>query len=209
MASLPGAGGVLTSEDPHERPVCRWRRNQDGAICRKGIKKMLEVLVVRPPRSESWALPGVSRRPVGPFHPQTRPSPRGHRPSPRGHRPTVLDSVPGPEGQSGTGHWEEVPFLSAPSVVGKMGSEVLEPVGSEQELRAGAASTPGPGRLAALTAAGADAAPPVGVSTGPCVLCSAELSPRDRPVAGLWGGGEWQVVGVKAGGHPKTLWGQN
>lgn len=115
----PVWGGVLTSEDCHERLVCRWRRNQDGAICRKGIKRMLEVLVVRPPRSESWALPGVSRRerPVGPF-PQTRPSPRGHR-------PTVLDSVPGPEGQAGTGHCEEVPFPSAHSVVVKPGSEAL------------------------------------------------------------------------------------
>lgn len=41
----------------------RWRRNQDGAICRKGIKKVLEVLVVKHPLSEHWALPGGSREP--------------------------------------------------------------------------------------------------------------------------------------------------
>ncbi|XP_063080653.1 transient receptor potential cation channel subfamily M member 2 isoform X2 [Cavia porcellus] len=41
--------------------VTRWRRNQDGAICRKSIKKMLEVLVVKQPLSELWALPGGSR----------------------------------------------------------------------------------------------------------------------------------------------------
>ncbi|XP_057162737.1 transient receptor potential cation channel subfamily M member 2 isoform X1 [Ursus arctos] len=43
--------------------ITRWRRNQDGAICRKSIKKMLEVLVVKHPLSESWALPGGSREP--------------------------------------------------------------------------------------------------------------------------------------------------
>ncbi|XP_045857855.1 transient receptor potential cation channel subfamily M member 2 isoform X2 [Meles meles] len=43
--------------------ITRWRRNQDGAICRRSIRKMLEVLVVRPPLSESWALPGGSREP--------------------------------------------------------------------------------------------------------------------------------------------------
>lgn len=43
--------------------VTRWRRNQDGAICRKSIKKMLEVLVVKRPLSEHWALPGGSREP--------------------------------------------------------------------------------------------------------------------------------------------------
>ncbi|XP_042527629.1 transient receptor potential cation channel subfamily M member 2 isoform X3 [Dipodomys spectabilis] len=43
--------------------VTRWRRNQDGAICRKSIKKMLEVLVVKRPGSEHWALPGGSREP--------------------------------------------------------------------------------------------------------------------------------------------------
>ncbi|XP_030184628.1 transient receptor potential cation channel subfamily M member 2 isoform X6 [Lynx canadensis] len=41
--------------------ITRWRRNQDGAICRKSIKKMLEVLVVKHSLSEHWALPGVSR----------------------------------------------------------------------------------------------------------------------------------------------------
>ncbi|KAM4862758.1 transient receptor potential cation channel subfamily M member 2 isoform X2 [Urocitellus parryii] len=43
--------------------VTRWRRNQDGAICRKSIKKMLEVLVVKRPLPELWALPGGSREP--------------------------------------------------------------------------------------------------------------------------------------------------
>ncbi|XP_061048805.1 transient receptor potential cation channel subfamily M member 2 isoform X1 [Eubalaena glacialis] len=43
--------------------VTRWRRNQDGAICRKGIKKMLEVLVVKRSLSEHWVLPGGSREP--------------------------------------------------------------------------------------------------------------------------------------------------
>ncbi|XP_011374673.1 transient receptor potential cation channel subfamily M member 2 [Pteropus vampyrus] len=43
--------------------VTRWKRNQDGAICRKSIKKILEVLVVKRPRSENWALPGGSRDP--------------------------------------------------------------------------------------------------------------------------------------------------
>uniref|UniRef100_A0A2K6B660 Transient receptor potential cation channel subfamily M member 2 n=1 Tax=Macaca nemestrina TaxID=9545 RepID=A0A2K6B660_MACNE len=43
--------------------VTRWRRNEDGAICRKSIKKMLEVLVVKLRLSEHWALPGGSREP--------------------------------------------------------------------------------------------------------------------------------------------------
>ncbi|XP_032248461.1 transient receptor potential cation channel subfamily M member 2 isoform X2 [Phoca vitulina] len=43
--------------------ITQWRRNQDGAVCRKSVKKMLEVLVVKPPLSESWALPGGSREP--------------------------------------------------------------------------------------------------------------------------------------------------
>ncbi|XP_023594837.1 transient receptor potential cation channel subfamily M member 2 isoform X2 [Trichechus manatus latirostris] len=43
--------------------VTRWRRNQDGAICRKSIKKVLEVLVVKHLWSEHWALPGGSREP--------------------------------------------------------------------------------------------------------------------------------------------------
>ncbi|XP_054324859.2 transient receptor potential cation channel subfamily M member 2 isoform X2 [Pongo pygmaeus] len=43
--------------------VTRWRRNEDGVICRKSIKKMLEVLVVKLPLSEHWALPGGSREP--------------------------------------------------------------------------------------------------------------------------------------------------
>ncbi|XP_057553816.1 transient receptor potential cation channel subfamily M member 2 isoform X2 [Hippopotamus amphibius kiboko] len=43
--------------------ITRWKRNQDDAICMKSIKKMLEVLVVRCPFSEHWALPGGSREP--------------------------------------------------------------------------------------------------------------------------------------------------
>lgn len=43
--------------------ITRWRRNQDGGICRRSIKKMLEVLVLRRPGLELWALPGGSRDP--------------------------------------------------------------------------------------------------------------------------------------------------
>ncbi|XP_007945494.1 transient receptor potential cation channel subfamily M member 2 [Orycteropus afer afer] len=43
--------------------VTRWRRNQDGTIYRKSIKKMLEVLVVKHLGSEHWALPGGSQEP--------------------------------------------------------------------------------------------------------------------------------------------------
>ncbi|ERE86864.1 transient receptor potential cation channel subfamily M member 2 [Cricetulus griseus] len=43
--------------------VTRWKRNQGGAICRKSVRKMLEVLVVKLPHSEYWALPGGSREP--------------------------------------------------------------------------------------------------------------------------------------------------
>ncbi|XP_074046064.1 transient receptor potential cation channel subfamily M member 2 isoform X2 [Macrotis lagotis] len=43
--------------------ITRWRRNQDGAICRKSIKKMLEILVVKHALSEHWALPGGSLEP--------------------------------------------------------------------------------------------------------------------------------------------------
>ncbi|KAF6122339.1 transient receptor potential cation channel subfamily M member 2 [Phyllostomus discolor] len=43
--------------------VTRWRRNQDGAICRRSIKKVLEVLVVKHALSEHWALPGGSQEP--------------------------------------------------------------------------------------------------------------------------------------------------
>ncbi|XP_032721096.1 transient receptor potential cation channel subfamily M member 2 isoform X1 [Lontra canadensis] len=62
---LRGRGSLCRFGPNHtlQPVITRWRRNQDGAICRKGIKKMLEVLVVRPPRSESWALPGGSREP--------------------------------------------------------------------------------------------------------------------------------------------------
>lgn len=37
-----------------------WRRNLDGSIIRKSLKKMLEVLVAQYPLSDVWALPGVS-----------------------------------------------------------------------------------------------------------------------------------------------------
>uniref|UniRef100_G1QP26 Transient receptor potential cation channel subfamily M member 2 n=1 Tax=Nomascus leucogenys TaxID=61853 RepID=G1QP26_NOMLE len=47
--------------------VTRWRRNKDGAICRKSVKKLLEVLVVKLPLSEHWALPGVRLPRVGPL----------------------------------------------------------------------------------------------------------------------------------------------
>ncbi|XP_055463196.1 transient receptor potential cation channel subfamily M member 2 isoform X2 [Psammomys obesus] len=43
--------------------VTRWKRNQGGAICRKSVRKMLEVLVMKLPHSEHWALPGGSREP--------------------------------------------------------------------------------------------------------------------------------------------------
>uniref|UniRef100_A0A8D2MFU5 Transient receptor potential cation channel subfamily M member 2 n=1 Tax=Zonotrichia albicollis TaxID=44394 RepID=A0A8D2MFU5_ZONAL len=38
--------------------VTRWRRNLDGSIIRKSLKKMLEVLVAQYPLSDVWALPG-------------------------------------------------------------------------------------------------------------------------------------------------------
>ncbi|XP_067394834.1 transient receptor potential cation channel subfamily M member 2 isoform X1 [Emydura macquarii macquarii] len=38
--------------------VTRWRRNMDGSIYRKSLKKMLEVFVVKSPLSDHWALPG-------------------------------------------------------------------------------------------------------------------------------------------------------
>ncbi|XP_067157599.1 transient receptor potential cation channel subfamily M member 2 [Apteryx mantelli] len=43
--------------------VTRWRRNSDGSIIRKSLKKMLEVLVARYPLSDVWALPGGSLEP--------------------------------------------------------------------------------------------------------------------------------------------------
>ncbi|XP_068837675.1 transient receptor potential cation channel subfamily M member 2 isoform X2 [Capricornis sumatraensis] len=43
--------------------LTRWRRSLDGAICRKNVKKMLEVLVVKSGPSEHWMLPGGSREP--------------------------------------------------------------------------------------------------------------------------------------------------
>ncbi|XP_048362343.1 transient receptor potential cation channel subfamily M member 2 isoform X1 [Sphaerodactylus townsendi] len=43
--------------------VTRWRRNLDGSIARKSLKKMLEILVVKFPLSDHWALPGGSLEP--------------------------------------------------------------------------------------------------------------------------------------------------
>ncbi|XP_063162905.1 transient receptor potential cation channel subfamily M member 2 [Candoia aspera] len=43
--------------------VTRWRRNVDGSIYRKNLKKMLEVLVVKFPFLDNWALPGGSLEP--------------------------------------------------------------------------------------------------------------------------------------------------
>ncbi|XP_076197969.1 transient receptor potential cation channel subfamily M member 2 isoform X2 [Aptenodytes patagonicus] len=43
--------------------VTRWRRNLDGSIIRKNLKKMLEVLVAQYPLSDVWALPGGSLEP--------------------------------------------------------------------------------------------------------------------------------------------------
>uniref|UniRef100_A0A8U8BSN4 Transient receptor potential cation channel subfamily M member 2 n=1 Tax=Geospiza parvula TaxID=87175 RepID=A0A8U8BSN4_GEOPR len=52
--------------------VTRWRRNLDGSIIRKSLKKMLEVLVAQYPLSDVWALPGLGR-PTG----QCPPRPQG------------------------------------------------------------------------------------------------------------------------------------
>ncbi|XP_060539079.1 transient receptor potential cation channel subfamily M member 2 isoform X1 [Pantherophis guttatus] len=43
--------------------VTRWRRNVDGSIYRKNLKKMLEVLVVKFPFLDNWALLGGSLEP--------------------------------------------------------------------------------------------------------------------------------------------------
>ncbi|NXU57450.1 TRPM2 protein, partial [Turnix velox] len=43
--------------------VTRWKRNLDGLIVRKSMKKMLEVLVAQYPMSDVWALPGGSLEP--------------------------------------------------------------------------------------------------------------------------------------------------
>ncbi|XP_027441126.1 transient receptor potential cation channel subfamily M member 2 isoform X2 [Zalophus californianus] len=58
-----GSLGCLGPNHTLQPVITRWRRNQDGAICRKSIKKMLEVLVVKHLLSEFWALPGGSREP--------------------------------------------------------------------------------------------------------------------------------------------------
>ncbi|OXB58661.1 hypothetical protein ASZ78_003628 [Callipepla squamata] len=44
-------------------PFSPWRRNSDGSIIRKSLKKMLEVLVAQYPLSDVWALPGGSLEP--------------------------------------------------------------------------------------------------------------------------------------------------
>lgn len=59
-APCPPQWGGADRRVPVSCPFYRWRRNQGGAICRKSIKKMLEVLVVKHSLSEHWALPGVS-----------------------------------------------------------------------------------------------------------------------------------------------------
>ncbi|XP_020927162.1 transient receptor potential cation channel subfamily M member 2 isoform X2 [Sus scrofa] len=62
---LRGRGDLVCFGPNHtlQPVITRWKRNQDGAICRKSIKKMLEVLVVKCSLSEHWALPGGSREP--------------------------------------------------------------------------------------------------------------------------------------------------
>ncbi|XP_036301235.1 transient receptor potential cation channel subfamily M member 2 isoform X2 [Pipistrellus kuhlii] len=62
---LRGRGALCCFGPNHtlQPVVTRWRRNQDGAICRRSIKKVLEVLVVKHVLAEHWALPGGSREP--------------------------------------------------------------------------------------------------------------------------------------------------
>ncbi|XP_051695884.2 transient receptor potential cation channel subfamily M member 2 isoform X1 [Oryctolagus cuniculus] len=62
---LRGRGSLRYFGPNHQlHPVItQWRRNQDGAICRQSGRKMLEVLVLKRPRWEHWALPGGSREP--------------------------------------------------------------------------------------------------------------------------------------------------
>ncbi|XP_032986871.1 transient receptor potential cation channel subfamily M member 2 isoform X2 [Rhinolophus ferrumequinum] len=62
---LRGCGSLSCFGPNHtlQPVVTRWKRNQDGAICRKSIKKVLEVLLVKHPLSEHWALPGGSQEP--------------------------------------------------------------------------------------------------------------------------------------------------
>ncbi|XP_023619326.1 transient receptor potential cation channel subfamily M member 2 isoform X7 [Myotis lucifugus] len=62
---LRGRGALCCFGPNHtlQPVVTRWRRNQDGAICRRSIKKVLEVLVVKHDLAEHWALPGGSREP--------------------------------------------------------------------------------------------------------------------------------------------------
>lgn len=52
--------GRAESRLQHNRGLSHsWRRNLDGSIIRKSLKKMLEVLVAQYPLSDVWALPGV------------------------------------------------------------------------------------------------------------------------------------------------------
>ncbi|XP_036207757.1 transient receptor potential cation channel subfamily M member 2 isoform X1 [Myotis myotis] len=62
---LRGRGALCCFGPNHtlQPVVTRWRRNQDGAICWRSIKKVLEVLVVKHDLAEHWALPGGSREP--------------------------------------------------------------------------------------------------------------------------------------------------
>nr|XP_019601291.1 PREDICTED: transient receptor potential cation channel subfamily M member 2 isoform X2 [Rhinolophus sinicus] len=62
---LRGCGSLSCFGPNHtlQPVVTRWKRNQDGAVCRKSIKKVLEVLLVKQPLSEHWALPGGSQEP--------------------------------------------------------------------------------------------------------------------------------------------------
>ncbi|KAG8505754.1 Transient receptor potential cation channel subfamily M member 2, partial [Galemys pyrenaicus] len=62
---LRGRGSLCRFGPNHtlQPVITRWRRNQDGTICRRNIKKMLEVLVVPCEPCGRWALPGGSREP--------------------------------------------------------------------------------------------------------------------------------------------------
>uniref|UniRef100_A0A8C3RGC1 Transient receptor potential cation channel subfamily M member 2 n=1 Tax=Cyanoderma ruficeps TaxID=181631 RepID=A0A8C3RGC1_9PASS len=61
---LPGTWRGLGFQLQHDRGLSHsWRRNLDGSIIRKSLKKMLEVLVAQYPLSDVWALPGGSLEP--------------------------------------------------------------------------------------------------------------------------------------------------
>ncbi|XP_060040604.1 transient receptor potential cation channel subfamily M member 2 isoform X2 [Erinaceus europaeus] len=58
--------GALSRFGPNHKlqpVVTRWRRNQDGVICRRNFRKVLEVLLLTSQQSEPWALPGGSQDP--------------------------------------------------------------------------------------------------------------------------------------------------